>query len=61
MYILQCIQGLQSQIIDFTNAFAQAYIPSGEPVLIELIRDLNSDEGKCDVDIRLKKSLNGQD
>ena len=29
MLILQCILGLQSKSIDFTNAFAQAYIPSG--------------------------------
>ena len=28
--ILQCILGLKSQSIDFTNAFAQADIPSGE-------------------------------
>ena len=37
MLILQCILGLQSQSIDFTNAIAQADIPSGEPVFIELI------------------------
>ena len=43
MLTLQCILGLQSQIIDFTNAFAQAYIPSGEPVFIELPRDFKSD------------------
>ena len=29
MFILQCILGLQSQSIDFTNAFAQADIPGG--------------------------------
>ena len=29
MLILQCILGLQSQSIDFTNAFAQSDIPSG--------------------------------
>ena len=29
MLIFQCIIGLQSQSIDFTNAFAQADIPSG--------------------------------
>ena len=34
--ILQCILGFQRQIIDFTNACAQAYIPSGEPVFIEI-------------------------
>ena len=36
MLILQCILGLQSQSIDYSNAFAQADIPSGEPVFIEL-------------------------
>ena len=46
--ILQCIIGLQSQRIDFTNAFAQAYIPSGEPVFIELPRDFKSDGGQHD-------------
>ena len=30
----QCILGLHSQIVDFTNAFAQSYIPSGGQVLI---------------------------
>ena len=39
MLILQCILGLQSQIIDFTDAFAQAYIPSGETILFELPRE----------------------
>ena len=37
--ILQCILGLQSQSIDFTNAFAQADIPSEESVFIEIPRD----------------------
>ena len=36
MLIFQFILGLQSQIIDFTDAFAQAYIQSGETILIEL-------------------------
>ena len=39
MLILQFILGLQSQIIDFTDAFAQADIPSGETILIELPRE----------------------
>ena len=34
MLILQCILGFQSQIIYFENAFARAYIPSGDPVFI---------------------------
>ena len=57
MLIFQCIIGVQSQIIDFKNAFTQADITSGEPVLIELPRDLNSDGEQCDAVIRLKKSL----
>ena len=60
MLILQCILGFQSQIIDFTNSFSQAYIPSGEPVFIELPRYLKSDIGQCDVAIRLKKRLYGK-
>ena len=60
MLILQCILGLQSQSIDFTNAFAQADIPSGEPVFIELPRDFKSDREQHDVVIKLKKSLYGQ-
>ena len=60
MLILQCIIGLQSQSIEFTNAFAQADIPSGEPVFIELPRDFKSDGEQGDVVLRLKKSLYGQ-
>ena len=60
MLILQCILGLQSQIIDFTNAFAQADIPSGDPVFIEIPRDFKSDGGQHDVVLKLNKSLYGQ-
>ena len=60
MLILQCILGLKSQSIDFKNAFAQVYIPSREPVFIELPREFNSDRGKVDVFIRSKKSLYAQ-
>ena len=60
MLILQCILGLQSQSIDFTNAFAQAYIPSGEPIFIELPRDFKSDGGQHDFVLKLKKSLYSQ-
>ena len=60
MLILQCIIGLQSQSIDFTNAFAQEDIPSGEPGLIELPRGFKSDGGQNDVVLKLKKSLYGQ-
>ena len=49
MLILQCILGSQSQGIDFTNAFAQADIPSGEPFFIELPRYFKSDGGQYDV------------
>ena len=55
MLILQC------QSIDFTNSFAQADIPSGEPVLIELPRDFKIDGGQGDVILRLKKNIYGQD
>ena len=60
MLIFQCILGLQSQSIDFTNAFAQADIPIGEPVLIELPRYFKSDGVQHDVVPKLKKSLYGQ-
>ena len=39
MFILQCILGLKSQSIDFTDAFAQADITSVETILIELPRE----------------------
>ena len=45
---------------DFRNYFAREYIPSGEPVLVELPRDFKSDIGQCDVVLRLKKSIHGQ-
>ena len=60
MLILRCIIGLQSQNIDFKNAFSQADIPSGEPVFIELPRDFKSDGEQGDVVLRLKKILYGQ-
>ena len=60
MLILQCILGFQSQSIDFTNAFAQADIPSGEPFFVKLPRDLKIDEGQHDVVLKLNKSLYGQ-
>ena len=53
----QCIISFQSQSIDFTNAFAQADIPSGGPVFVELPRDFKSDGGQGDVVLRLKKIL----
>ena len=39
MLILQFILGLQSQNIDFIDAYAQADIPSGEIILIELPKE----------------------
>ena len=57
LLILQCILGLQSQIIDFTNYFSQADIPIGNPVTIELPRSLKSDGGQYDIILRLKKIL----
>ena len=53
MLIFQCILVLQSQSIDFTNAFPHADIPGGEPVFIEIPRDLNSDGGQGDVVLKL--------
>ena len=60
MLILQCIIGLQSQNIDFTNAFAQADIPSGALVFNEVPRDFKSDGEQVDVVIKLNKILYGQ-
>ena len=60
VFILQYILGLQSQSIDFKNAFSQADIPSGEPVFIGLPMHFKSDGGQHDVFLKLKKSLYGQ-
>ena len=60
MLILQCILGFKSQIIDLTNAFAQDYIPSGEPFFIEIPRYFMSYGGQHDVIISLKKIIYGQ-
>ena len=60
MLILQCILGLQLQSVEFTNSFAQADIPNGEPLFVELPRDFKSDGGQCDVVFKLKKILYGQ-
>ena len=49
MLILQCIIGLQSQSIDFTNAYAQADIPSWDPVFIDVPRDFKIDGEQQDV------------
>ena len=61
MLILQCNLGLQSQIIDFTNDFDQADIPSGEPLFIELPSYFKSDWGQGDIVLRFKQNLYGQD
>ena len=60
MLILQCILVLKSQSIDFTNAFSQSDIPSGEPVFVVLPRYFKSDRVQRDVVLKLKKSLYGQ-
>ena len=60
MLILQYIIGLQSQSIDFTNAFAQADIPSGNTVLIGTARYFIIDGGQHYFFLILKKSLYGQ-
>ena len=60
MLILKCILGLQSQIIDFKNAFAQADTTNGEPFFIGIPRYFKSDGGQDDVVIKLKKCLHGQ-
>ena len=46
--MLQYTLGLQSKIIDFTNAFSQEDIPSWDPVFIEIPRDFKSDDTKLD-------------
>ena len=50
---------MQSQSIDFTDAFDQEDILSGETVFIELPRDFKSDGGQNDVVLKLRKILNG--
>ena len=57
MLIFQCILGLQSQSIDFTNAFAQEDIPNGEPVFIGIPMDFKIDGGQDDVVLKWKESL----
>ena len=61
VFILKCIIGFQSQSIDFKNEFAQADIPSVDPVFIELPSDFKSDGEQCDFFLSLNKSLYGQD
>ena len=58
--VLQFILGLQSQSIFFANAFAQADIPSGYPVLVEPPRNFKSDGLQCDVVLILNKSVYSQ-
>ena len=60
MLIFQCILGLQSQIIDFINAFSQVDIPIGESLFVKLTKYLNIYRVKFDVVIILKKNLYGQ-
>ena len=58
--ILQCIIGLQSQSIDFTNSFDKADIPSGKPVFIEISRYFKNNGLQHDVVLKLKKCVYGQ-
>ena len=60
MLIFQCILGFQSQSIESINSFAQSYIPSGEPVFVELPRYFKIDGGQHVVVLKLKKFLYGQ-
>ena len=60
MLIFQCILGLHNQSIDFINAFAQADIPSGDPVFIEIPRGFKNDGGQDDFVLKLNKSLCGK-
>ena len=46
--------------MDFKNGFSLEYIPSGNPVFVELLRYFKSDGGKCDAVLGLNKSLNSQ-
>ena len=59
MLIYQCILFFHSQRFDSKNNFSRADIPSGEPLLIEINRDLKSDGEQHDVFLRLEKSLYG--
>ena len=60
MLILRFIIGLQSQIIDFKNAFSWEDIPSGGVVFVDIPRYFKSDVGQCGIVSRLKKSIYGQ-
>ena len=60
VFIFQCIIGLQSQSIYFTNDFFQVDITSGEPVFVEITRYFKSDGGQCDIVTRLNKILYGK-
>ena len=60
MLIFQCILGLQSQIIDFTNAFDQADVPSGAIIFVGITRYFKIDGGPFDIFIRSNKILYGQ-
>ena len=43
MLIFQFLLDLKSHSIDFTNGFDQAYIPSGDPVFIQITKYFVSD------------------
>ena len=60
VFSLKCILYFCSKIIDFTNAFAQADIPIGEPLIVELPSYFMSDGYQHDFVIILNKILYGQ-
>ena len=60
MLILQCVIILKIQSICFANAFAQADITSGYPLLVEPPRNFKSDGLQCDIVVRLKRVLYGK-
>ena len=60
MLILQCILNFQVQSINFTDAFSQEDISSGEPFLIEIPRGFKSNGRKCGIVFRLNESEYGQ-
>ena len=56
--MLTAILGLHTQSIDFSNAFAQASIPDGKDVYIEVPKGFAPTDGR-DCMMKLKKSLYG--
>ena len=54
MLIMRCTINLQSpSCIDFTNAYYQGYITSGEQVLLKMTIDVNIYGGKCEFVLKI--------